>query len=203
MARLRSWNFLIVMCCLGVCLCFRPLAPSLANFAADAIGVPPSTAPAQVAAPPAPDPSDSASQLEAEGDDLRAEKRFLDALDYYNAALAKQPSALLWNKQGMSYLMLQHPDKAAKSFDHAIKFDKKAPEGYNNRGYIEQMKKRYDKAIKYYWQSREPAAYRCGVPVQHRLRILQRITTIQRPRRLIRRRSRSTPTSSSGSHART
>ena len=152
MARLRSWNFLIVMCCLGVCLLLPGVAlgQSPQTSPPTPSAIPPSTAPAQVAAPPAPDPSDSASQLEAEGDDLRAEKRFLDALDYYNAALAKQPSALLWNKQGMSYLMLQHPDKAAKSFDHAIHFDKKAPEGYNNRGYIEQMKKRYDKAIKYY-----------------------------------------------------
>src|SRR5580698_9250016 len=105
MARLRSWNFPIVMCCLGVCLLLPGVAlgQSPQTSPPTPSAIPPSTAPAQVAAPPAPDPSDSASQLEAEGDDLRAEKRFLDALDYYNAALAKQPSALLWNKQGMSY----------------------------------------------------------------------------------------------------
>ena len=84
---------------------------------------------------------------------MRAQKRFLDSIDFYNAALAKQPSALLWNKKGMSYLLLQRPEKAAKCFDHAIKLDKQAPEGYNNRGYIEQMKKKYDKAIKYYMKA--------------------------------------------------
>ncbi len=107
-------------------------------------------APPQINAPAVPDKTESASDLEAEGDDLRAEKRFLDALDFYNAALAKKPSALLWNKQGMTYLMLQRPEKAQKSFDHAIKADKQAAEGYNNRGYVEQMKKKYEKAIKYY-----------------------------------------------------
>jgi tetratricopeptide (TPR) repeat protein len=109
---------------------------------------------AQLASPPPiPDGSASAETLEMQGDQLRAEKRFLDSIDYYNVALAKKPSALLWNKKGMSYLLLQHPDQAAKCFDHAIKLDKHAPEGYNNRGYIEQMKKNYDKAIKYYMKA--------------------------------------------------
>jgi tetratricopeptide (TPR) repeat protein len=105
----------------------------------------------QVSPPPSiPDSNASAADLEVQGDALRAEKRFLDSIDYYDAALAKQPTALLWNKEGMSYLLLQRPERAAKCFDHAIKLDKQAPEGYNNRGYIEQMKKKYEKAIKYY-----------------------------------------------------
>jgi tetratricopeptide (TPR) repeat protein len=146
MARLRSWGFLLLICGLGV----SPLSSRLAfsqNTQPAPVAAP---TPAQVAAPSVPDKTESPSQLEAEGDDLRAQKRFLDSIDFYNAALAKQPSATLWNKQGMSYLMMQRPDKAAKSFEHAIKADKQAPEGYNNRGYIEQMKKKYDKAIKYY-----------------------------------------------------
>jgi tetratricopeptide (TPR) repeat protein len=102
------------------------------------------------AIPAIPDGSASASTLEIQGDQLRAQKRFLDSIDYYSAAMSKQPSSLLWNKEGMSYLLLQHPEQAAKCFDHAIKLDKRAPEGYNNRGYIEQMRKKYDKAIKYY-----------------------------------------------------
>lgn len=85
-----------------------------------------------------------------QGDELRSEKHFLDSIDYYNSAIAKKPTALLWNKKGMSYLLLQRRDEAAKCFDKAIKMDKKAPEGYNNRGYVEQMRKNYDKAIKYY-----------------------------------------------------
>jgi tetratricopeptide (TPR) repeat protein len=106
---------------------------------------------AQQPSPPAiPNPNSSAEDLELQGDQLRAQKRYLDSIDFYNAALAKQPSALLWNKEGMAYLLLQRREHAAKCFDHAIKLDKHAPEGYNNRGYIEQMEKHYDKAIKYY-----------------------------------------------------
>lgn len=97
-----------------------------------------------------PDGNASAAQLETQGDKLRGDKRYLDALDYYDAALKKQPSAMLWNKAGMSYLLMQKRDKASKCFDHAIKLDRQGPEGYNNRGYIEQMKKKYDHAIKYY-----------------------------------------------------
>jgi len=109
------------------------------------------TAPAtQVMPPPIPDGSASASVLEEQGDELRVQKRYLDAVDYYNVALHKQPSALLWNKIGMSYLLLQRPDQASKAFDHAIKIDKHDAAGYNNRGYVEQMKKKYDKAISYY-----------------------------------------------------
>jgi len=106
----------------------------------------------QQVAPPAPVPDASASveQLEQQGDVLRAEKRYLDSIDFYNAAMKMHPTALLWNKEGMAYLLLQRVPEASKCFDRAIKTDKKAPEGYNNRGYIEQREKNYDKAIKYY-----------------------------------------------------
>jgi tetratricopeptide (TPR) repeat protein len=129
-------------------------APGFA-FAQDAQTTPAvqPASPPQAIAPAVPDKNASAAELEEQGDDLRAQKRFLDSLDFYQAALAKQPTALLWNKEGMSYLMMQRPDKAAKCFDHAIKADKQAPEGYNNRGYIEQTKKKYDKAIKYYMKA--------------------------------------------------
>ncbi|HUI83507.1 MAG TPA: tetratricopeptide repeat protein [Candidatus Binatia bacterium] len=100
--------------------------------------------------PPVLDSSASAAELENQGDQLRAQKRYLDSIDFYKVALNKQPSALLWNKEGMSYLLLQRPEQAARCFDHAIKSDRHAPEGYNNRGYIEQMKRKYDKAIHYY-----------------------------------------------------
>jgi tetratricopeptide (TPR) repeat protein len=97
-----------------------------------------------------PDLSGSPEQLEERGDLLRAEKRYLDAIDFYKAAIAKQPTALLWNKEGMAYLLMQRPVEATKCFDHAIKTDKHAAEGYNNRGYMEFTKKNYNKAIRYY-----------------------------------------------------
>jgi tetratricopeptide (TPR) repeat protein len=133
--------------------------PSLASLAAlFLVAVPafPQNVQATTPAPAAqqlsaiPDGSASAADLEKQGDQLRADKRYLDSIDFYNVALRKQPTALLWNKEGMSYLLLQRSDKAAKCFDQAIKADKHAPEGYNNRGYVEQMEHKYDKAIKYY-----------------------------------------------------
>ena len=147
MARLRSWKLLVPTCCLSFVLAAPYFA--VAQDASTAPAVQPSS-PSQVTALPVPDKNASAAELEEQGDDLRSQKHYLDSIDFYEAALAKQPTALLWNKEGMSYLLLQRPEKATKCFDHAIKADKQAPEGYNNRGYIEQMKKKYDKAIKYY-----------------------------------------------------
>ncbi len=99
---------------------------------------------------PVPDPTASAKDLEDHGDLLRAEKRYLDALDFYAAAIAKHPTALLWNKEGMAYLFLQKYPEATKCFNRAIKADKNAPEGYNNRGYMEQRNQNFNKAIRYY-----------------------------------------------------
>ncbi len=147
MARLPSSRLLLLVCSALVFL----LVSALCVLASGPQQLAP--APQQITPPPIPDPNASAADLEAQGDQLRAEKRFLDSIDYYNIALKKQPTALLWNKEGMSYLLLQRRDKAAKCFDRAIKADKYAPEGYNNRGYIEQMKKKYDAAIKYYMKA--------------------------------------------------
>ncbi len=98
-----------------------------------------------------PDPNASVQDLEEQGDLLRGQKRYLDSLDFYKAAMAKQPSALLWNKQGMSYLLMQHYQDASKCFKRAIKADKKDPDGYNNQGFMEyRWKENYGKALSYY-----------------------------------------------------
>jgi len=149
MAGPRSPRVLLPICSLVTLLLIFPFMAWPQNGQAS----PPveATSPAtQLTPPPIPDGSASAAVLEEQGDQLRAQKRYLDSIDYYNTALRKQPSAMLWNKEGMSYLLLQRPDQAAKCFDHAIKIDKHAAESYNNRGYVEQMKKKYDKAINYY-----------------------------------------------------
>ncbi len=58
----------------------------------------------QVSTPPlrraeAPSANATIADLEERGDTLRAEKSYLDALDYYRAALAKDPAnARLYNK---------------------------------------------------------------------------------------------------------
>lgn len=155
MARLRSWKWMVPVCGLSVVLlgsCFGFAQDAQPQPAQEQAPTVQPTAPPQIA-PVVPDRNASAAELEQQGDDLRAQKRFLDSIDFYDAAIAKQPSSMLWNKKGMSYLLMQHPEKAAKCFDRAIKLDKQAPEGYNNRGYIEQVKKHYDRAIKYYMKA--------------------------------------------------
>jgi len=154
MARRRSYLGALAITAIAVCVvCPQAFAQSATPepAATPASTAPPASSPPAI--PAVPDPSTSAPQLEVQGDQLRAEKRFLDSIDYYNAAIAKHPTTLLLNKKGMSYLLMQRPDKAAKCFDQAIKLDKNAPEAYNNRGYIEQTKKNYDKAIKYYMKA--------------------------------------------------
>ncbi len=89
-------------------------------------------------------------QLEKQGDQFRGQKRYLDAIDYYDAALAKQPTPLLWNKKGMAQLFLQHFKEAKKCFEQALKLDKNSPEALNNLGYMAQLEKRYNRAIKLY-----------------------------------------------------
>ena len=101
------------------------------------------------AEPPA--PGVSAKELENRGDQLRVEKNFLDAVDYYQAALKESSnSAALFNKIGISQLMLQRYKDAKKSFERAIKADRQHSDAYNNLGVIYYQVKNYGKAIKQY-----------------------------------------------------
>jgi len=114
--------------------------------------------------PPAPEPAPpplvslttgTPQELERQGDQLRAQKRYLDAIDYYNAAIAKQPTALLWNKKGIALLFLQHLKDAQKCFEQGLKLDKNSAEALNNLGFVAQLQKRYNKAVKYYTKALE------------------------------------------------
>jgi len=101
------------------------------------------------AEPPA--PGATAEQLEKSGDQLRADKNFLDAVDYYNATLKKTPdNANLYNKIGICQLMLQRYKEARKSFERAIKADHQHADAYNNLGVVYYQAKNYGKAIKQY-----------------------------------------------------
>jgi len=150
MADLRSARFTLLNCGLILLLALLVSLSAAAQQQANPPAVEATVPPTQVMPPPVPDGSASAATLEEQGDELRAQKHYLDSIDYYNVALKKQPSPLLWNKEGMSYLLLQRPDPAAKCFDRAIKMDRQDPASYNNRGYVEQMRRKYDKAIVYY-----------------------------------------------------
>jgi tetratricopeptide (TPR) repeat protein len=99
--------------------------------------------------PPAPDAT--AADLEARAEQLRAVKLYLDALDYYRAALAKRPnSASLQNKIGITELMMQRYREAKKSFDQSVKLDRKFADAYNNRGVVLYEERKYGAAIKEY-----------------------------------------------------
>ena len=99
--------------------------------------------------PPAPDAT--AADLEIRADQLRSSKLYLDALDFYRAALAKKPnSASLFNKIGITELMMQRYREAKKSFDQSIKLDRKASDAYNNRGVVLYEQKKYGAAVKEY-----------------------------------------------------
>jgi len=93
----------------------------------------------------------SADELEKRGDELRTEKAFLDAVDYYRAALAKKPnSAPIYNKAGIAELMMQRYKEAGKDFARAIHFDREYADAVNNLGVIDYEAKKYGKAIKQY-----------------------------------------------------
>jgi tetratricopeptide (TPR) repeat protein len=99
-----------------------------------------------------PPPNDATAEtLEERGDTLRAQKLYLDALDYYRAALGKKPNAsTLYNKIGIVELLMQRWPDAKKSFEQAIRADRQYADAYNNLGVIFYIGKKYGKAIDRY-----------------------------------------------------
>jgi tetratricopeptide (TPR) repeat protein len=98
-----------------------------------------------------PSPTATAEVLERRADELRGEKQYLDALDYYRAALVKKPnSPQIYNKAGIAELLIQRWKEATRDFQHAVKGDRTFPDAYNNLGVIEYEVKKYGKAIKQY-----------------------------------------------------
>jgi tetratricopeptide (TPR) repeat protein len=99
--------------------------------------------------PPAPDAT--VADLESRADQLRSVKLYLDALDYYRAALAKaeNPCHVL-NKVGITELMMQRYREAKKSFEHSIKADHKFADAYNNLGVVFYEEKKFGAAVKQY-----------------------------------------------------
>jgi tetratricopeptide (TPR) repeat protein len=106
----------------------------------------------QAAPPPA---NASAQELESQGDQLRAEKAYADALDYYRAALSKNETATLHNKSGIAQLMMLHYDKAKKEFERAIKRDPMYAEAHNNLGVVNYSQHDYKRAVRRYQKALE------------------------------------------------
>jgi tetratricopeptide (TPR) repeat protein len=108
-------------------------------------------APPQIHRAEPPSPSASAKELERTGDALQADKNFLDALDYYKAALAKDPhNAVLLNKIGISDLQLHHYLDARKNFERSIHADKTYANAYANLGVVFYEQGNCPKSIHYY-----------------------------------------------------
>jgi tetratricopeptide (TPR) repeat protein len=158
-ARRKLWqNGLVGTGCLGVCMsCWKACLTLLvvSSFTAALAQVSHSEqvqiAPPLIRAidPPAPDAT--AADLEQQADKLRSDKLYLDALDYYHAALGKKPNdARLLNKVGITQLMMQRYKEARKSFEHALKADHQYADAYNNLGVVLYENKKYGPAIKQY-----------------------------------------------------
>jgi len=95
--------------------------------------------------------SASAEELERRGDELRSQKAYLDALDYYRAALIKNPgSPGIYNKAGIVELLMQRYKEAGKDFEHAIRINPQYADAVNNLGVIQYEAKKYGKALKQY-----------------------------------------------------
>lgn len=132
-------------CCL-LCLALL-VAPSLRAQNSEVVQVSPP--PVRRAEPPA--ATAPVQELEDIGDELRGEKAYLDALDYYNAALAKDPkNAPICNKAGIAELQMRRYRESRKFFEHALKLDAQFADAYNNLGVVHYEERKYGKAIKLY-----------------------------------------------------
>ncbi len=98
-----------------------------------------------------PSPEATAADLERQADQLRSQKLYLDALDYYHAALAKKPNdARVLNKIGITELMMQRYKEARKSFERSIRADHAFADAYNNLGVVLYEGKKFGPAVKQY-----------------------------------------------------
>src|SRR5947207_14821997 len=84
-----------------------------------------------------PSPTATADELEARADELRSEKAYLDSLDYFKAAVLKNPkSAQIHNKMGIVQLQTYHLKEAQKCFERATKLNKSHADAFNNLGVV-------------------------------------------------------------------
>src|ERR1041385_6699993 len=89
-----------------VCSCIMLCAlPLLCQEPSNSNPISPVPVPAAPIGPPP--PNASPAELEHQGDMLRGEKNYLDALDYYRTAMQKSDTAILHNKIGVSLLLLK------------------------------------------------------------------------------------------------
>lgn len=124
----------------GILLVFCVCAPAQESV--------PQAVPTARVAPPS--TTATAGELVERAEILHAQKSYLDAVDYFRAALKKQNSAVTWNKMGITQLQMGRDNEARKSFEKAVKLDKAYPDAINNLGVTYYQKKKLSRAIKYY-----------------------------------------------------
>jgi tetratricopeptide (TPR) repeat protein len=96
-----------------------------------------------------PSPNATAADLEKQGDALHAAKLYLDALDYYHAALLKAPNnAPVLNKMCRSELLMNRWRDARKSCEGAIKANREFAEAYGNLAVAYYGDRKYGAAVK-------------------------------------------------------
>jgi tetratricopeptide (TPR) repeat protein len=99
--------------------------------------------------PPAPDAT--AADLEERADELHEQKLYLDAIDYYRAALGKSPhNAKILNKVCRTQLMMTHWHEAQKSCEQSIKADPHFADPRNNLGVALYGQAKFGAAIRQY-----------------------------------------------------
>jgi tetratricopeptide (TPR) repeat protein len=139
------------MSCRKICLLLAVVVFSTAAFAQVSHSEQVQIAPPLIRGVDPPAADATADALELQGDRLRGDKLYLDALDYYHAALAKRPNdAHLLNKIGITDLMMQRYKEARKAFEHAIRADHDFADAYNNLGVVFYEARKYGAAVKEY-----------------------------------------------------
>ena len=99
--------------------------------------------------PPPPEGA-TPEDLEQQGDGLRAQKLYLDSIDYYHAACKKADSPKLHNKIGLSLFQLHREGEARKEYERSIKLDKSYAEPHNNLGALFYVEHRFGPAVREY-----------------------------------------------------
>jgi tetratricopeptide (TPR) repeat protein len=90
-------------------------------------------------------------QLETSADVARARKDYPLAIQYFQAALKKEPkNSSLYNKLGLSQLKNSELIAARMSFEKAVKYNSKYADAVNNIGAVAYMQKNYGSAAKHF-----------------------------------------------------
>jgi len=89
------------------------------------------------------------AELQKAGDEFRAQKDYKQAIQYFQAAIRKDPkNPLLYNKLGLAELQMSELGAARVDFEKAVKLDSKYADAQNNLGAVEYMQKSYGNAAK-------------------------------------------------------